>query len=962
MKNILMEKVKILRLEGAEILKNNLEGMSIDKDYKCVMDSSLLLNKLYDLKLSVNGGRSKDIIMVTFKYGYDDKVNREMYKELKDLKGEVKENIEERKQLKEERKMQENNKAKKPYTDAIKVLEEDSKKLKEEIKLLEISIDENKKDKDYIRDYLYENGFKLDFYKKKKKHNMKIDRKKYRKLDNKVHGNIVKYKRYIKDKTIDYELWFRTSAKARVGNVFFINKELLNDINDWQNAGIELPPTDAKVVENEAYKSLTASALEDLIEIKPSEILVINDLESHCEKLCNLVKTRPSKDKDGNIIKDKDGKEVLECYVEKKNYIVKNILFDGQALGDESLFKGKEGMKLLRNHYFKNCAFRSKIKQFFIDYCTENDLDYNTFKIKDRYNNDIFVKDIKLITTENAMKWEKFYGDTKKERRRGYSNWSRKIKKDGCLFGVVKTDHESKYGNKQRMSYQMLNSLIELDKNEVAEICKPTVDFIENMKNNNDKFIEYLQMTKNEVNENEMIIHLFNKNPKFKDTKFYKTYKSKSISKYKETLKSGKLLFEGDNLTVVGNPYLMLIHSVGEVPHINNIVTEDFEDVTLPKSEEGVNCYTRRFADGEELAGFRNPHNAPHNILWLKNNISEIMDKYFNFSRNIIAINLLKNDVQDRANGMDMDSDFIYATNNKKIVDVAKECKKYATIVNKIDQDKKKYDNTLKSKATIDKLLAKGKNDIGLSSNLAQLALSWWQDSKDEKLEDIVCICSVLAQVAIDNAKRKYIIDVSKEVARINGLPCMDMAGFKPYFWQFIKEIKEKDNVKRSDDDDTIKVKKIKAKKDKKGKEEKLKDKCLDRDICIMDMIERELDNVKDNTNNKKGLDIVELIKIQNGKAKKEKLDKIESLVEELDNLYKKHYAENKENDDEEWVVESILKTSDVLNKISKIKVDPKTMQTLVARAFTKNKNKKYTIKMLKCLYNTNKEAFLSIF
>lgn len=56
------------------------------------------------------------------------------------------------------------------------------------------------------------------------------------------------------------------------------------------------------------------------------------------------------------------------------------------------------------------------------------------------------AKDIKLITTDNAMKWLKFGVS--------YDYWADKVKANGCKFGIVKTAHKSKLGEVQRMSYQ----------------------------------------------------------------------------------------------------------------------------------------------------------------------------------------------------------------------------------------------------------------------------------------------------------------------------------------------------------------------------------------------------------------------------------------------------------------------------------------------------------------------------
>ena len=66
-------------------------------------------------------------------------------------------------------------------------------------------------------------------------------------------------------------------------------------------------------------------------------------------------------------------------------------------------------------------------------------------------NDEFVVKDIKVITTDNAMKWIKFPVS--------YEEWCKAVNNCNNNFGIVKTAHESKLGNYQRMSYQMVNSL-----------------------------------------------------------------------------------------------------------------------------------------------------------------------------------------------------------------------------------------------------------------------------------------------------------------------------------------------------------------------------------------------------------------------------------------------------------------------------------------------------------------------
>jgi hypothetical protein len=86
----------------------------------------------------------------------------------------------------------------------------------------------------------------------------------------------------------------------------------------------------------------------------------------------------------------------------------------------------------------------------------------------------------------------------------------------------------------------------------------------------------------------------------------------------------------------------MLLHSVGE-----DVEKDDSFDL----NDNWIECYTERFDDGENLCGFRSPQNSCNNIISMKNNRSSPNWKYFDFGKQILAVNVLHTDVQDRANG-----------------------------------------------------------------------------------------------------------------------------------------------------------------------------------------------------------------------------------------------------------------------------------------------------------------------
>ena len=81
-------------------------------------------------------------------------------------------------------------------------------------------------------------------------------------------------------------------------------------------------------------------------------------------------------------------------------------MFDGQALIDSSIFPELgNGYILLRHHFCKMAAFNTNIQQFFKDYFGD---EYQSATVKDMFGNEHYVKDVELITTDNAMKWLKF--------------------------------------------------------------------------------------------------------------------------------------------------------------------------------------------------------------------------------------------------------------------------------------------------------------------------------------------------------------------------------------------------------------------------------------------------------------------------------------------------------------------------------------------------------------------------
>lgn len=558
---------------------------------------------------------------------------------------------------------------------------------------------------------------------------------------------------------VHYKMLFRSTGKAKIGSCMFIREELYPIARDYLYMGYQLPKENAPIIEIGAYSSLTASSIVGKVKIDPKNILILKDVDSFFST--NIISIETDENK--------------HCHaIAKENYKLKNTIFDGQALIDHSLFPSwGNGYILLRQHMTKMAAFDCYLQQWFKDYYGDK---YETAVIQDMWGNEHKVTDIQLVTTENAIKWYKIKGFT-------YDYWCERVKQDNDnWFGIVKTAHPSKLGDVQFQSYQMVNAL-NIDTIEGAAQC--TKNYIYQLKNNINIFLDYLKRNSNFSNDFEVLIALVKQDPDFAQCSYFKERQNRIIQSYIANAKMGRIINNGDNLTIVGSPYAMLLHAVGEDPE---------SDPTFQQEEGCIQCFTERFADGEYLAEFRSPFNSCNNLGYLHNHYDDRLVKYFNIGKNCIAINMIHTDFQDKNNGADQDSDSIYTTNQPDIVAHAKYCvQHYPTIVNNIPKEQNTYTSSLEDFAKVDNKLAASQLSIGSSSNLAQIALSYSYTFPEQKYKDYVCILSVLAQCAIDNAKRTFDIEINEEIDRIQKDMDISINGY-PIFWKSIKKRNDKRN------------------------------------------------------------------------------------------------------------------------------------------------------------------------
>lgn len=703
--------IKIKNIEAASIYGMNI-GIRSDLDTTPAMLSNSLFTDFLLQKCHLRlwkGESTREVICVLYNYG-----SPSYEDELKRLEGKIK-------ALKKDDTL--TKKSREARIKNFEVLIERTEKMKNSY---------CKKTKEELREMSYTDGVSITYHSRNKDGSIR------------------------KSEIIKYRMLYRTPGKAKKGTCMFVSERIYEKAKNFLQMGMTLPDDNALIVEMGAYSSLITSSIVGRVTIKPHEILILKDVDSFCKKDVTSVELNKKK----------------ECIaVKKKDYDVSNTLFDGQALIDTSIFpEWGDGFVVLRQHFFKCAAFHTNIQLFFKDYYGR---DYWKATVTDMFGNKHRVKDIKLITTDNAIKWAKFKGLI------DYKTWSKKISWNGFQFGIVKTGHESKLGDVQRMSYQMVNAL-NLD--DMPLIMDKSVKYIEQLKRDDREFLDFIKRRANFTNDFEAMRAIIDQNPLFIESDYFRTRRSKIIQNYILEVKNGKVLQDAENLTIVGSPYAMLLHAVGDLD------VNDPKDPTFDVETDSIQCYTERFMEDEHLACFRSPFNSRSNLCSIHNIYHVYLARYFNLGRLVVAVDCIQTDWQSRNNGSDQDGDTVYTTSQAQIVEHAKYCySHYPTVVNNIPQNKKVYTNTMENYAKIDNTLAESQRAIGESSNLAQVCLTYTYNFNNDKFTKYADILAVIAQICIDSAKRSYDLDLTKEIQRIKDDIGVDETGY-PLFWDAIRK------------------------------------------------------------------------------------------------------------------------------------------------------------------------------
>ena len=565
---------------------------------------------------------------------------------------------------------------------------------------------------------------------------------------------------------VRYVRYKRSAGSSREGKCLFIDERLFRAMNKWSDCGLKVQKDLASW---ESYKALSLSSIKGTIEIPLDGILFVPDHKStFTEKVVSV------EIKKGSL-----------C-AEQKNAQITNDIWDGESLLDESLFSGdyaEKHMLLLRNKFFKSCGFRTKLQKWFADkQITLDDLKARGFVTLAED-----IREIVMVTTPNSLKYLKFTGGLSEKNIRQWAAHT-----DGS-FGVVKWDHPTRFfhGKMVQSSYQLLNTL-PLTKEEVEELLQPSIEYIALLRKDTDfmryHFSDAFAREKDGDEEHidglaeraDVIFTLLHHCPHFDETALYANFRDDVVRSLKERLKRGHILLNGTNATLFGNGPELLKYLAGEE--------------MSPELQPGqVRC--ERFADGVKLLCARSPHITMGNLYCAENALCGGIWNYFDLGENIVCVNAIGENIQQRLNGCDYDSDTMLITDDALLVNAAERYNGFFKVPVCNIKAEAKTEQTL---AELDHETSV--NKIGEIVNLSQKlnSILWDELHHGADKENIlaiysgICKLAVLSGVEIDKAKRTFEnVRVNKELTALR----KKYARPSPQFFAEIDERKTKQHT-----------------------------------------------------------------------------------------------------------------------------------------------------------------------
>lgn len=582
-----------------------------------------------------------------------------------------------------------------------------------------------------------------------------------------------------KGKPVEYVRYKRSAGMSRSGKCYFIRRELYKKMMAWSDfdPGKSRLATELQKyrltqrsdpVAHEAYTALTLSTLEDTVEIPLNAILFMRDIEG-----VSYPKAVHIKNENGTVV------------AKREKVAVSSVLWDGESLLDTSVFaqagRSDKGMMLLRNRYFKSCAFHTNLQNWFADNKITAVAQLNGFTLATE------VPQIKMIVTESSLKFLKLFNGDFEDKIR---YWIDRIRSDGgSRFGIVKSEKPTRYMGDGcvRTSYQLINT-INLTEEEVKTLVAPVNDLKQKLHSDPVAMKAYLnEVSGEDFNplqfKKKLVAEILGQFPAFAETRMYYGFRNEIIREINDAVKRGRLPVHGTNAVLFGNGQELL----------KAIIRPDYQPQRQIRNKTGYAWVDSGFfSQLSSILCTRSPHITMGNIVVAQNQYLSYK-MYFNLTENIVCVDAFDTGIQHRLNGCDYDSDVMLITDDAVLMQAAqRDYGHFPVPINGLDFAPADG----KSLAEIDRLISE--NKIGEIVNLSQkLNTIYWTVRNTPGLHIIpayelyndICILAVLSNTEIDKAKRIYDVDVDAvlDVLKAKYLGVFGKYFNEPEFWKSIR-------------------------------------------------------------------------------------------------------------------------------------------------------------------------------
>jgi hypothetical protein len=499
-------------------------------------------------------------------------------------------------------------------------------------------------------------------------------------------------------RTVRYKRLLGTAGSIKKSTIIFVNEEIHEELMTRLDNGRDLEKKFVPAKLN-AYYALACSAS---IEVSWPRVIVINDAITHFKSDVLLVDdSNPNLEEP--IVKPVDGYDIEYNVSDGMGFVTPEMSTKwAQELneGDEPL----SGVNT-RCSFLKGMLFTIPFQEFAEEIA-------HTYKIIDAWGVERDVRDADVIITVSMLKlWDSYPS---------YEAYYENCMKNGYEFAIAKsTPH--KLRNVHTTNYQYLQDF-ELNDEQIDKLISPTVKKIKDCLGLDwRKLILYMcgqGLDERTVDHMDPMCKAIMANPELVDDPYVRSKVQRMIQKRIKTAKIGVLDVEGD-YTILGNDPYSLLQNMFSMPITG-----------LLKAGE---CYHQYWTDKgvDEVVMFRAPMTSHNNVCKMSVVVSDEMKKWYRYIHTCCFINSWDT-TAIRLNGADYDSDSVFSTNNKVLLDTFQYKKTLMCV----------QSNTVKKVPTVEDFVSSEINGFGDSigsitnraTNMISLREKFEKDSEEYKL------------------------------------------------------------------------------------------------------------------------------------------------------------------------------------------------------------------------------------